>query len=616
MIEILRGLLISVSVGTGSWISYNVLRYERFSALPGGRVTGTFCAIASVVCAVWAIRHVKARWSIRALATLPLIGLTVRFYLPSKVGFRLSPQATQSQALLRVIASAQEEFRIKSGRYASSLDDLTLVSDKAGYQTDVALSSAGDKWWHGRIRYQGGYCEIHVGYPEPLQNSANLVEGMPVCGEKPRRGAYQDVAGAKFVGQPSPSNGSIDTSGNWPQHRANSRRTGIVDRAGPAYRWDAWVSGELRASASVAGDQVFVGAHGNGEVAALNLTTGALLWRARAPNWIHHEPIVDGRFVAYGFGNNEVTPPSGFDVRDRRSGMLLWRRFTPTSAMGAPLIEKGTLIGADLSGTVYAWNLVSGAELWKYSIPRVNQAGITMPMANPLSFDSVVAVSMEKTGLCFLSLYSGKPVRCLKFSGNFWGGGHSSPAFTGQSVVFTGKNNTVAFKWWERIFGFQFPDPSRQLANQVSVLSVEPTSGRVIWEVQLVGRPQVVRGHVAGTPVISGPLTLVPLPSIGEVVSISTSTGQVLWRSPAHPARGSVSVFEGRVFVATSKSSWVVLDLSSGKQLCSAPLPGEVDRAGLTISGATGIMTFLCGRVTAAPVKEWFSCSVRWPEFL
>jgi len=614
MLKAMRVVLTIASLTISSWIVYNVVWHERFAALPGGRTTGVFCVLMSAIMAVWAIHHRNIGRLARALAILPMIGLLARYYVPPHSGFRLSHQATQAQALLRVLASSQEEYRIRAGRYASSLDDLSLAYDEALQQQRVTISSEGDKWWRGSVEYPGGHCEIHVGFPDSLHPTSYQGEGIPQCGENVVRGAHQAVSGARFSGQPSLSNISLDTSGSWPQHRANSQRTGIVDRPGNAYRWDAWVSGEVRASASVAGNQVFVGAHGNGEVAALSLKTGALLWRARAPNWIHHEPVVAGRFVAYGFGNNEITPPAGFDVRDRGTGALLWRRFTPSGSMGAPLIEDGKLIGLDLSGSAYAWDLTSGKELWKYLLPLTDPLKRPMPMSNPLLVDSLVAVSMERTAICFIQLSSGRQEYCRNFSGNYWGGGHSSPAFSGTLVVLTGKIKHPPLYWWSRVTGLSFPHLSLQSIASVSLLAVEVTTGQLIWELRLSGPAQPVNGHVAGTPVIEGPYTIVPLPSIGEVVSLATATGQTHWRSQVSPARGSVTVLAGRVFVATSKSSWVVLDLTSGNVICSAPLPGRVDRAGLAVAGNTGVMTFLDGRVTAAPLQEWLSCSVRWPS--
>jgi outer membrane protein assembly factor BamB len=170
-------------------------------------------------------------------------------------------------------------------------------------------------------------------------------------------------------------------------------------------------------------------------------------------------------------------------------------------------------------------------------------------------------------------------------------------------------DNIVALS--SRILGFSWRQfVGLPYASSVSLVAVDFRTGGSLWRSQLTGVRQPSAGHIAGTPVVVDSLVVVPFPVIGEVAALSVVDGSVKWRQRVYPARGSVSVVNGQAFAATNLKTSVVVDLRSGRQVCSQVLPGRVDRAGLTISGNTGILTFLDGRISAAPVSEWMTCTV------
>jgi outer membrane protein assembly factor BamB len=594
----------------------------RMSGFPGGSATGQLLLWMATSSALWALLSASLSFRSRLVAGLPLLVFTIRFLIPLLSGNCRIPsnerpiprEVLRAQELLRLISASQEEYRLQSGEYTADVNELKGFKISTNEKFILKLSSEGNRGWSGSIQYNQGICEIQVGYIAVNAEITGAVEGVPNCSETMKKRPNQRVHGTRFRGQPEPDSSRPLVLGDWPQHRADSRRTGIVGFMGPARRWDTWVSGELRASASVAGSQVFVGAHGNGELASLDLRTGVLMWRMRAPNWIHHEPVVKGELLAYGFGNNEGTPPNGFDVRDRRTGRLLWRQLVQSPAMGAPIIHHGLVVGAEASGRIHAWSQSTGQHVWTSEIWSSKSYTVSpMPMMNPLlKDDSTLAVSFEKTGWCLFKVSSGQRFACSSSGTIGWGSGHSSPTRADSLILLSGNSN-YRIPVWAKILGIS-PDHVKQKENKISVLAFDGVSGRKVWETKLSGQTSAVYGHIAGTPVVEGRQAYIALPTIGEVVSLVASTGRVRWRAKTLPARGSVTVVAGRVFVATSNSTWVILDAMNGQKVCENRLPGNVDRAGLTVAGSTGVLTFSGGLVSAAPVSDWLACSVRWVE--
>jgi eukaryotic-like serine/threonine-protein kinase len=78
----------------------------------------------------------------------------------------------------------------------------------------------------------------------------------------------------------------------------------------------------------VVGNTIYLGGYG-GSVAALNATTGAVLW-------------------------TKYTTGSEADI--------------------GPLVANGIVYYGEGSGPVYAWNATTGAQLWDYTMPNASEA--------------------------------------------------------------------------------------------------------------------------------------------------------------------------------------------------------------------------------------------------
>lgn len=236
--------------------------------------------------------------------------------------------------------------------------------------------------------------------------------------------------------------------------------------------------------------------------------------------------------------------------------------------------------------------------VWELRIPNLEG-----PMTNLAVDGGVLFVTGEPARWCAIHVRRGSIIRCGQAGLAEWGAGHTSPSVEDSTLVYSFVDG-----------GFSSVLSHLYLRSNVSVIAVDWSTGQQRWRVTSRSSFRAQAGHIAGTPVLVGGAAFVALPVVGAVAAVSVRDGAVRWKVDVEPARGFVSVVDGRVFAATRKPSYVVLDAATGARVCEARLPGKVDRAGLAIAGATGVLTFLDGLVVAAPVSEWFSCQVDFTE--
>lgn len=542
-----------------------------------------------------------------AVSFIAAILLTARLYVPAVVFKRRHPDDSPTTliAFLRDLSAAQEQYRLINGVYAQSVDSLhRWATPPAG--ASVRLDRHGNAGWSARATLGKAECAVWA-RDSTLSTASWLREGLPTCGKENPKAEY---ASRTVLVDAAAERGftDADISGEWLQHRVEPSRAGVtaLSRAPLGARWTYALGGELRASAAVAGNQVFVGAHGNGEFVALTLDSGRLGYRLRVPNWVHHEPVVTSDLVIVSFGNSEPiseggpqhgSPPSGIVAFDRRNGTERWRRNTHTSVMTSPVVYDSLVAVVTNEGDAIAWRITDGLKLWR---TRLNEQ---TPMGNPLLADTVLFVGLELSELCALDVRSGRTIYCNKFASDGWGAGHSSPTLAGKSILMTYHTRSRWF-WLKAILGISEPTNH----GDAVLVSLDASTGHEQWRRSLGRGIHDVVGHIAGTPVVVGKTAYVAEPTSGRVVALRTDSGHVIWSVDVSPARGSVLVTHGAVLIATINNEVVILEAETGSVRCRMKLPGRPDRAAITVAGETGILTLRSGTVLARPIGDWLAC--------
>jgi outer membrane protein assembly factor BamB len=601
-----------------AWSIYSiVISGVRFRGLPGGPTVSVAIILAIYVpAATLLLRQAQAGdRAVTRLFVVVAVLTSIRFYAPLLLLDLRSPFPSAEEqlaaAFLRELAAGQEQYRLSHGAYTTSVD--SVLGQPSMFTPEVTLATRGaDFGWNAIVRTGALTCRIFV-RDSTLRTESRQIEGEPDCGvyrpldEKQReRSVFVAIPGRRILLGPD------DISGVWPQHLGGARRTGRSSdssRVVSPRSWTSRVGGQLRAPVAIVGNQVFVGAHGNGEFVALTLDSGLVAWRVRAPNWIHHEPAVSKDLAIVGFGNNATpqrrlgipivgTPPSGVVAFERTTGRERWIRFTGASVMASPTIFDSSVIFMTGRAEVGALRLTDGHELWSTRLRG------WAPMSNLLLADSEVVASIEPTEVCALNAIDGTQRFCRSL-GWGWGAGHASPALAGSTII------QVMEAWsWSHLLTNLIGVPLESLdpISTLRVVSLDLRSGAILWATEIRGPRHHVVGHIAGTPTVDEGVAYIPLPTIGAIVAISTASGRLIWRSSVSPARGAVTKVHNRIFAATTGTHYVVLSTVDGQPICSADLPSPSDRSDLIISGLTGVLTLVDGSVLARPVDDWLTC--------
>lgn len=615
------------------WFELVVLTGSRFASLPIPRALLALIVAAPFVAAIAFLLFPTAKRRKLGIGILAVaLAMTFRFHSPG-IFERMFPRLTDESAsiaavtapslvqFLRELSAAQEQHRRIRQRYSTNLGDLAQwVTPPHG--AIVSITARADSGWVASASLDGDTCRIWV-RDSTLRHASADIEGSPGCGAPENRTGRHSIESVvapatemEFV--------AADIDGVWSQHRALPGRSGMTagSSSGP-HTWTTRVAGPIRASAAIAGNQVFVGAHGNGELAAISLSTGKLGYRIRVPNWVHHEPVISDALVVVGFGNNEPSPlglsivgspPSGVAAYDRVTGIERWRVHTRGSVMTSPVLAGHVVAAVTGSGEAFGWHLSSGREIWRAVVPDHS------PMGNPALADSVMLFGVEPATVCALVVATGRRLYCRALDLRGWGAGHASVAVAGDVALQVYESDPEGWgippdsrpvALARRLIGLppkrQRPPPPDALREQVMV-ALRSADGSERWRVGLGRGTRRVPGHIAGTPTIAAGVAYVPSPTNESVIAVDVATARVIWSSPVRPARGSVLVSGGKVFAATSNGT-VVLDARTGAVLCRQTLPAGADRAGPAVSGRTGVLTLVDGTVMARPLHAWLSCS-------
>jgi outer membrane protein assembly factor BamB len=627
------GVVIVVAAGHLLWMEWAIAMGRRFADAPGGITVG-----ALVVAAIYGLAlAVLARWrkgrspGVGGWLTLFLgAALTARYYSPRYLAPRAITAAHVSPSLvtyLRELTAAQEQFRLRRGTYAESIDSLRAwVQSPRGSRTTLVASA--DRGWSAEATLDGIKCSMWV--RDSTLESRSTAEGVVSCDKREQYLPHQVSTWRpdRECAAPQPRAALLRIARSpWLQHRGNARRSGVTRGDSVPRHWTARVCGDLRTGVAAADNQVFVGAHGTGELAALSIIDGMEHFRLRTPNWIHHDPVVIGDLVIVSFGNSEMvdpdgrivgSPPSGLVTYDRATGFERWRRYTHGSVMTTPVVFDSIVAAVTGGSEAVAWHIRNGAELWRSRLSGVS------PMGNPLLLDTLMLVGVEAAGICALDVRTGKRLYCRRVARRGHGAGHASVSGDGNMVVML-YDKHLSFRTllgalrdghWSlfaaHLFGAPIVGGAGEKADapvgEHALVALRASDGQELWRAPLgVGRLKLV-GHYIGAPVLADSSVYAISPIRGNVTAADARSGQVRWSVDIGAVRGSPLVVQGVVIAATRAPSYMVLDAVTGQRLCEQVLPGPTERAGPVISGVTGILTLRSGLVIARPISEWIAC--------
>lgn len=468
---------------------------------------------------------------------------------------------------------------------------------------------------------------------------ARAKDGVVACFSVPARPAPPDSGGQQTECEKQkaappglvftrPERGSIAAAaapdgaveGIWAQYRADPAKSGMSAGDQPAAAgWRTTIDGPIRSSVSVAGTLVLVGAHGTGTLAALDLATGRRRWTVRLPNWVHQDPVTDGRIAVVGFGNNSTSmsgsSPSGVVAYDLQTGRRLWTQFEETSVMTSPIIRDSSVTYASAAGMLRKRRLQTGELLAAEQLP----GGVIM--GPPASTGDTIGVSLDASGVCAVLISTLNTIWCRTVPGLIKVG-HAGPTISNGAIIVSGLTllRGISFaEFWRLPFQRQrkaiwtiFGPDAIEIGQEY--LAFDLHSGQRLWTSRLFRSTREVEGHTSGTAVIARGIGVIVLPVADTLVGFTASSGTPLWTAGARGSRGGPLVVGNWVILAGRDGVIDVRDLSTGDLKCSLQRTVGYDRAGPTLAGGLVIFANLKGEVEAIPVTTLIACTAGPPS--
>ena len=279
--------------------------------------------------------------------------------------------------------------------------------------------------------------------------------------------------------------------------------------------WTVATGDEVRGSACIAQDTVFIGSYDRC-LYAIALESGQVLWRYRAGRGIVSRPVVSHDTVIVGAEDGNVY------ALDCQTGALRWRYLTPLPIRSSPALAADTgvvIIGGD-DGMCYALDALTGTLLWR----RHTRGPIR---ASPLLAQSRVLAASEDRTVYAWSLTSGEECWRCQLDAPIL----ASPTLAADLVLVA----TLGGKLWAIVL----------------------ETGAVHWQITL-GPP------IVATPLVWGETVIVGV-SDGTLWAGHTGDGTFLWQAKlgsqitgapnADDALGYVGTVDGRFVAFTADGS-------------------------------------------------------------
>jgi len=208
-------------------------------------------------------------------------------------------------------------------------------------------------------------------------------------------------------------------SADWPTFHSDASHSGVGagnSTVNSTILWRFDTGNKVWSSAAVVGDMVFVGSS-NGNVYALNASSGSEIWSHATNGEVRSSPSISGGMVYVGSMDNKVYALNALN------GSLVWSFTTGNYVDSSPIVVNGVVYVGSLDGKVYALNADNGTVVWSYTTGNA-------VVSSPAISGGIVYVGSMDHKVYALSATNGSMV----WSYTTGGGVYSPPAVVGGMV--------------------------------------------------------------------------------------------------------------------------------------------------------------------------------------
>lgn len=272
-------------------------------------------------------------------------------------------------------------------------------------------------------------------------------------------------------------------------------------------RWQYSSGSTILAAGATYGDRFVVGDFA-GNVRALRLSDGALLWSSRTRGHIVSAPCAEEDWSA---------PERNGTPSDRKG-------FRRENEKLSAHPDGGRVVVGSTDSSIHCFDIHEGAPLWEV------RTGAPV-VASPAVSDGVAYTGASDGYMRAIDVRSGKEI---------W----KTPGMTGfvEARPAVGRDIVCVGAWDETLYGFRRSD------------------GQLQWRWQ-GGSPGKLHSPAACWPVMAHDRVFVVAPD-RIMTSLEAGSGNLIWRSGKHQVRESIGLAQngGRIYVRTMRDSLIALD--------------------------------------------------------
>jgi outer membrane protein assembly factor BamB len=349
-------------------------------------------------------------------------------------------------------------------------------------------------------------------------------------------------------------------------------------------------TGSVRTSPDVANGIVYVGSATDGNVYALNMTTGVTVWQFKTGNAVYSSPAVANGIVYVGSSDDDVYALNA--TTSAVTNRLVWKYPTGGGVESSPAIANGVVyVGSDDNRT-YALNATTGALVWEYT------TGYDV-RSSPAVANGVVYVGSWDRNVYALNATTTAVTNRLVWKYTTGWTVDSSPAVA-NGIVYVGSdddkvyaiNATTGKQVWNYTTGFDvYSSPA--VANGIvyvgsdddNVYALITTTGTLVWK-------YTTGGYVESSPAVANGTVYVGSDD-NNIYALNAATGALVWKyktssavySPPAVASGSVYVggWDGNVYAFGS----IPLSVSISPSSVLMSFVGQSQTFASTVTGGT-----------------------------
>jgi outer membrane protein assembly factor BamB len=288
----------------------------------------------------------------------------------------------------------------------------------------------------------------------------------------------------------------------WTMFHYDMTHTGYSTSTAPNTNQTLWTyatGNSVESSPAVADGVVYVGSF-DGNVYALNATTGAQVWNYTTGASVYSSPAVAGGLVYVGSADYKVY------ALNATTGVPVWNYTTGDFVHSSPAVANGVVYVGSFDGNIYALNATTGALVWDYTIGD-------FVVSSPAVADGVVYVGSYDSTVYALEAATGVLVWKYRTRGTVW----SSPAVA-NGIVYVGSDDGKVYAFGPPV---QWPMFHHDLSHSGYSTSTGPKTNRIRWT------------YRTGDVVWSSPAVVDGVVYVGsydgKVYALSASTGVSMW---------------------------------------------------------------------------------------